>query len=92
MNTKANIYVTNKNGLKSLNPKIVFIIALACGITVANLYWAQPLLDSISNSFNSTTAAAGLIVTLTQIGYAAGLVLIVPLGDVLERRRLIVSV
>ncbi len=86
------IYVINKNGLKSLNPGIVFIIAIACGITVANLYWAQPLLDTIGHAFDASPTTAGLIVTFTQIGYAIGLVFLVPLGDVLERRRLIVLV
>ena len=81
-----NIYI------KSLNPRIIFIIAVACGVAVANLYWAQPLLDSIAAAFNSNTTTAGLIVTVTQLGYAAGLVLLVPLGDILERRKLIVSV
>ncbi len=92
MNPQENIYVTRKDGVKSLSPWIVFIIAVACGITVANLYWAQPLLDSIAHTFNSTVTMAGLIVTFTQIGYAAGLVLLVPLGDILERRKLIVFV
>ena len=91
-NSRSDIYVLNKSGLKSLNPRLVFIIATACGITVANLYWAQPLLDSIAGTFGATTTTAGLIVTFTQIGYASGLLLLVPLGDVLERRRLIVSV
>jgi predicted MFS family arabinose efflux permease len=92
LNPQENIYVTRKDGVKSLSPWIVFIIAVACGITVANLYWAQPLLDSIAHTFNSTVTMAGLIVTFTQIGYAAGLVLLVPLGDILERRKLIVFV
>jgi predicted MFS family arabinose efflux permease len=88
----ANLYVVNPGGSKSLNPRIVMLLAISCGITVANLYWAQPLLDSIANTFGSTVTTAGLIVTLTQIGYAVGLVLLVPLGDVLERRKLIVLV
>ncbi len=86
------IYIEKAGGIKSLNPRFVFILAVASGLTVANLYWAQPLLDSIAHTFNASTTTAGLIVTLTQLGYAAGLVMLVPLGDVLERRRLIVSV
>ncbi len=86
------IYLEKADGTRSLNPRIVFILAVASGLTVANLYWAQPLLDSIAHAFNASTTSAGLIVTLTQLGYAAGLVLLVPLGDVLEQRRLIVSV
>lgn len=87
-----NLYIEKTAGIKSLNPRIVLILAISCGITVANLYWAQPLLDSIANTFGSNVTTAGLIVTLTQIGYAIGLVLLVPLGDILERRKLIVIV
>jgi predicted MFS family arabinose efflux permease len=69
---------------------LTVLFAIACGATVANNYWAQPLLDTIASQFGVGTTAAGLVVTASQIGYAAGLVLIVPLGDVLARRRLIV--
>lgn len=86
------IYIRNINGIKTLNPRFVFLLAVATGLSVSNEYWAQPLLDSIGHTFNATTTSAGLIVTLTQLGYAAGLVFLVPLGDMLERRRLIVSV
>ncbi len=68
---------------------LTLLFAVACGATVANNYWAQPLLDSISAEFGVGTAAAGLIVTASQVGYAAGLILLVPLGDLLERRRLV---
>lgn len=71
---------------------LVFIMATACGLAVANLYYAQPLLDTLAGSFDVPSGAAGLIVTMTQMGYAAGLVLLVPLGDLLERRRLITRV
>jgi predicted MFS family arabinose efflux permease len=90
--SKSGLYVENAGGIKSLNPRIVFILAISCGITVANIYWAQPLLDSIARTFSSNITTAGLIITLTQIGYAIGLVLLVPLGDILERRKLIVIV
>ena len=91
-NNSNSLYIIKEDSKEYIKPKIVFLIAVACGITVANLYWAQPLLDSIANSFSSSTATAGLIVTLTQIGYAVGLVFLVPLGDVWERRKLIVFV
>jgi predicted MFS family arabinose efflux permease len=97
MNKTANyksgsLYIINEDGVESLNPRIIFIIALASGIAVANLYWAQPLLDSIAKTFNSTTTSAGLIVTFTQIGYALGLLFLVPLGDLFERKKLILYV
>jgi predicted MFS family arabinose efflux permease len=86
------LYVLDADGRSVLRPRIVFIMAVACGVSVANLYWSQPLLDTLANAFHTGTATAGLIVTFTQIGYAAGLVFIVPLGDLLERKRLIVSI
>ena len=68
---------------------LTLLFALSGGSAVANLYWAQPLLDFIARDMRASTAAAGWLVTATQVGYAAGILLIVPLGDVLDRRRLI---
>lgn len=66
------------------------LLAVACGIVVANLYYAQPLIGPISADLGLEPAIAGLIVTLTQIGYVLGLLFIVPLGDRIENRKLIV--
>jgi predicted MFS family arabinose efflux permease len=68
---------------------LTFLFAVAGGAAVGNLYWAQPLLDFIARDLHSSPAAAGWLITATQLGYAAGIALIVPLGDVLSRRRLI---
>ena len=68
---------------------LVVLLAIACGAAVANLYYAQPLLDTIARAFDVSAGRAGLIVTGTQVGYAAGLVLLVPLGDRLDRRKLV---
>ena len=68
---------------------LTFLFALAAGAAVGNLYWAQPLLDLIARDLHTTTPTAGWLVTATQIGYATGILLVVPLGDVLDRRRLI---
>jgi predicted MFS family arabinose efflux permease len=65
-------------------------MAVACGAAVANLYYAQPLLSAIAHAFRTSDGTAGLLVTVSQVFYAAGLVLIVPLGDLVDRRRLIV--
>lgn len=67
------------------------LFAVACGLIVANLYYAQPLVGPIAAALGMSPAAAGLIVTLTQIGYGAGLLLLVPLGDILENRRLVLT-
>ncbi|HEY8318341.1 MAG TPA: MFS transporter [Amnibacterium sp.] len=68
---------------------LTLLFAVAGGAAVGNLYWAQPLLEDIAASMHVSTGAAGLLVTVTQLGYAAGIFLLVPLGDVLNRRRLI---
>ncbi|NUS13037.1 MAG: MFS transporter [Streptomyces sp.] len=67
---------------------LVALLAVACGLTVANLYYAQPLLSDLRRSFHIGTVTAGSLVTAGQLGYALGLLLVVPLGDVLEKRRL----
>jgi predicted MFS family arabinose efflux permease len=73
----------------AMTPKLTLLLALACGLIVGNLYYAQPLIGPISADLGLSLRAAGLIVTVTQVGYVAGLLLIVPLGDLLENRRLI---
>lgn len=75
-----------------LSGALVLLLAVATGIAVANIYYAQPLLDTLATAFAVPTHTAGLIVTVTQIGYAAGLMFVVPLGDLMERRRLVVIV
>lgn len=72
-----------------LSRRVVLVFAFACGAAVANLSYAQPLLDAIARDLHTSTATAGLLVTATQMGYATGLLFIVPLGDLLERRALI---
>ncbi|WP_245988697.1 MFS transporter [Flexivirga caeni] len=73
-----------------LSRATVLLMAAATGVTVASLYYCQPLLDAMSSSFGIAPATAGLLVTFTQVGYAVGLLLVIPLGDLLERRTLIV--
>src|SRR5471032_695474 len=68
---------------------MVWLFATATGLVVANLYYAQTLIGPISRATGLAPGAAGLIVTLTQLGYCLGLLFIVPLGDLLENRRLI---
>ena len=68
---------------------LTLLFAVAGGVAVGNLYLAQPLLGLIARDLGASTASAGWLVTATQIGYAAGIVLIVPLGDVRNRRHLV---
>lgn len=74
-----------------LSRTTTLIFAFAAGLSVANIYAAQPLLGSIATEFGIRPASVGIVMTVTQIGYAIGLMLLVPLGDLLDRRRLIVG-
>ena len=68
---------------------LVLLLAVACGATVANLYYAQPLLNTLAHAFSVSQGTAGLLITISQIGYVLGLSLLVPSGDLQERRGLI---
>ncbi len=72
-----------------LSRGLVVLIAVATGAVVANLYYAQPVLHQVARAFHSGPAATSSIITATQIGYAAGLLLVVPLGDLHPRRGLV---
>lgn len=69
-----------------------FLLALAAGLGAANLYYAQPLIALIADDIGLDETLASLVVTVGQIGYILGLLLLVPLGDILENRRLIGSI
>jgi predicted MFS family arabinose efflux permease len=75
-----------RDGITSLQ---VGIFAVASGLSVANIYYSQPLIGLIAPSLGLHPGLAGLIVTLTQLGYGVGLLLVVPLSDVSENRRLV---
>ncbi|GGC69493.1 MFS transporter [Undibacterium terreum] len=70
---------------------MVLLFAFCCGAIVANIYYAQPIIELIAPDIGLSAHAASLIVSLTQIGYAFGLFFLVPLGDLLENRRLMVT-
>jgi predicted MFS family arabinose efflux permease len=69
--------------------RLVVLLSVACGTAVANLYYAQPLLQTLGRAFGVSDGTAGLLVTVGQVGYVLGLSLLVPLGDLRERRGLI---
>ncbi|SFB82935.1 MFS transporter [Massilia yuzhufengensis] len=76
---------------RDIAPGMVLLLAVAAGLIVANLYYAQTLVGPISAATGLSPSAAGLVVTLTQVGYTLGLLFIVPLGDLVENRRLVVG-
>ncbi|MBV8991942.1 MAG: hypothetical protein JO372_25575, partial [Solirubrobacterales bacterium] len=72
-----------------LSRRLVALMAIACGAAVANLYYVQPLLNRIAQAMHVSDGTAGVLVTCTQVGFLLGVALLVPLGDLLERRRLV---
>lgn len=75
-----------------MTSRLILLLACTCGLVAANIYYAQPLIGPISSHLGISEQAAGLIVTLTQLGYGLGLLLVVPLGDLFENRRLAISI
>lgn len=74
-----------------LSLSLTLIMSIATGLAVASNYYAQPLLETIARAFELSVNQAGFIVTAAQLGYAVGLLFLVPLGDMFERRTLIVG-
>jgi predicted MFS family arabinose efflux permease len=75
---------------KPMSRKLIALLAIGTGTTVANLYYAQPLLDAIGAHFGVSDGTAGLLVTVSQIFYGFGLVFLAPLSDLVDRRKLVV--
>jgi len=73
-----------------LSAGMILLFAVASGLAVANAYFAQPLLDIIADDLKLSRATVGLVVGATQLGYGLGLILLVPLGDLVDRRKLVV--
>ena len=71
-----------------LGTALVWLMAITCGLVVANIYYNQPLLAAIGRTFHISDSQASLVATATQVGYTLGMLLVVPLGDMLERKRL----
>lgn len=83
--------ISNTKEPSSITRAVTLLFAAACGISVANIYFAQPLLDQLSEAFGINHSTIGIVITITQIFYGLGLLLLVPLGDLLNQRRLIIG-
>ena len=70
---------------------LLVMLSIATGLSVANCYYNQPLLGSIATDFKINDLSANVVATLTQVGYMLGLLFIIPLGDLLSRRKLILT-
>jgi predicted MFS family arabinose efflux permease len=79
---------TTKNTHPTLTPAILWIMTITTGFVVANIYYNQPLLSDIAHTYHINNGKAGQVSVITQIGYAIGLLFIVPLGDMFERKTL----
>lgn len=75
----------------TLSRRLLYLMAVGCGVSVANNYYNQPLLPAMARGLQASEAWVGYLPALTQAGYTLGLLFFVPLGDRLERRRLIVT-
>lgn len=82
-------HASNHVAAPGLSTGLTTLFAVACGLCAANIYFAQPLIEPIAQTLALHAGLAGLVMTLTQLGYGAGLILLVPLADVIENRRLI---
>lgn len=74
-----------------MSTKLNVFLALAAGFILANLYYTQTIIADIGNSLQLDESARGIIVTMAQLGYATGLLFLVPLGDIIENKRLITT-
>src|SRR3954466_12621017 len=85
-----------KNDNNKVKPHLtklhLWVMTIATGLVVANIYYNQPLLGDISRDFNVSEAKGAMLAMLTQVGYASGMLFCVPLGDMLKRKKLIMTV
>ncbi|TFZ49964.1 MFS transporter [Serratia proteamaculans] len=83
------ICASQGGALSRLPASLVLLLAGASAFSVANVYYAQPLLDAIAQDFHISLASVGMVITVTQLGCALALLLVVPLGDRVDRHRLL---
>lgn len=91
MTADASPFVRQADSSTGLSPALTLLFSITCALAVANVYFAQPLLDSMAQSLGVAPSRIGMVVTATQVGYALGLLFIVPLGDLLNRKWLILT-
>jgi predicted MFS family arabinose efflux permease len=91
-NQNIELHVDSKRHTPVLTKPLLWLITLTTGIVVGNNYYNQPLLGLMAKDFHVSEAAISMIAMLTQIGFATGLLFIVPLGDMIKRKKLILSI
>lgn len=80
----------DKNEKTTLTSSLILLLSITCGVVVANMYYIQPIGTKVATSLSVSTSAIGILTMLTQLGYALGLLFLVPLGDVVDRPKLII--
>lgn len=80
----------DKNEKTTLTSSLILLLSITCGVVVANMYYIQPIGTKVAASLSVSTSAIGILTMLTQLGYALGLLFLVPLGDVVDRPKLII--
>lgn len=80
----------DKNEKTTLTSSLILLLSITCGVVVANMYYIQPIGTKMAASLSVSTSAIGILTMLTQLGYALGLLFLVPLGDVVDRPKLII--
>ena len=76
---------------QKISKALIFLLAIACGVIVANIYYSQTIISIISHTLNMSLKSSGFIVSITQLGYGIGLIFLVPLADKYENKSLILS-
>lgn len=80
----------DKNEKTTLTSSLILLLSITCSVVVANMYYIQPIGTKVAASLSVSTSAIGILTMLTQLGYALGLLFLVPLGDVVDRPKLII--
>ncbi|RYF52911.1 MAG: MFS transporter, partial [Comamonadaceae bacterium] len=78
-----------QNSNIGISSRLVLLLAAAAGLSVASIYYAQPMLGALGQDMGASTSTIGLVPTLTQLGYAIGIIALAPMGDRFDRRRII---
>lgn len=84
-------FATRDGDTKPVTAALIWLMAIGAGIGVANVYYVQPVIPLVQTTFGITPEAASLVPAVSQAGYAAGMLLLAPLGDILDRKRLILT-
>lgn len=87
---RAPVALAEESAAGAVSAPLLLLLATTAGLSVASLYYSQPMLGVLGPDMQADSRVVGLVPTLTQLGYALGILLLAPLGDRFDRRRIIV--